>query len=103
MVRRLEELGLTKRGTWDWFVAHGGITDVMEQSVLGELVSDRTSDAGQRPVTFRLQLLAAEAWRQDLLSEGQLAQLLQINRIELRILIDEITNEEIADEALELP
>ena len=27
IVRRLEELGLAKRGTWDWFQANGGITD----------------------------------------------------------------------------
>ncbi len=27
MVRRLEELGLTKPGTWDWFQSNGGITD----------------------------------------------------------------------------
>ncbi|MDO8651978.1 MAG: XRE family transcriptional regulator, partial [Undibacterium sp.] len=27
MVLRLEELGLTKKGTWDWFADNGGITD----------------------------------------------------------------------------
>jgi len=27
MVRRLEELGLTRDGTWDWFATYGGITD----------------------------------------------------------------------------
>jgi hypothetical protein len=26
LVRRCERLGLTKAGSWDWFVANGGIT-----------------------------------------------------------------------------
>ena len=36
MVRRLEELKLTKPGTWDWFQAHGGITNEQARQVLGE-------------------------------------------------------------------
>lgn len=90
MVRRLEELGLTKAGTWDWFQANGGITDDQASQVLGDLIP---TDAGRaeadRPTTIRLNMLAAEAWRQELLSEGQLARLLHLDRIELRGILDD--------------
>lgn len=85
MVRRLEELKLVKPGTWDWFQSNGGITDEHSRQVLGDLVS---SDAGKaeadRPTTLRLNALAYEVHRQGLLSEGQLARLLHLDRIELR-------------------
>lgn len=89
MVRRLEELRLTKPGTWDWFHDNGGITNAQTRHVLGELASDDPdSMASERPTTLRLHLLAAEAWRQDLLSEGQLARLLHLDRIALRQILD---------------
>jgi Zn-dependent peptidase ImmA (M78 family)/DNA-binding XRE family transcriptional regulator len=85
MVRRLEELGLTKPGTWSWFQSHGGITDEQAGEVLGDLSApDRERAEAERPTTLRLNLLAAEAYRQSLLSEGQLARLLGLDRIELR-------------------
>lgn len=85
MVRRLEELVLTKKGTWDWFEANGGITDEQAGQVLGDLrTPDKHKAEADRPTTLRLNLLAAEAYRQELLSEGQLARLLQLDRIELR-------------------
>lgn len=87
LVRRLEELGLTKPGTWDWFQENGGITNEQAQQVLGDLL---VVDIDQRPTTFRLDMLAEEAWRQELLSEGQLAQLLQLDRIELREMLDNL-------------
>jgi Zn-dependent peptidase ImmA (M78 family)/DNA-binding XRE family transcriptional regulator len=34
-VLRLEELGLTKKGTWDWFMDNGGITDEQVRQVIG--------------------------------------------------------------------
>ena len=90
MVRRLEELGLVKRGTWAWFEANGGITKEHARHFLGEpttTANPNDSDA-QRPVSFRLSLLAAEAQRRKLLSEGQLAQLLCLDRVELRKILD---------------
>lgn len=85
MVRRLEELGLVKSGTWEWFVANGGITDEQERQVLGDLSApDAHKAEADRPTTLRLNLLAAEAYRQELLSEGQLARLLHLERVELR-------------------
>ena len=89
IVRRLEELLLVKRGTWDWFVANGGITDEQAREVLGEPGTvDPSSRDAQRPVSFRLGLLAAEAHRRELLSEGQLARLLRLDRVELRKILD---------------
>ncbi len=85
MVRRLEELELVKTGTWDWFQSNGGITDEQARQVLGDLsVPDNYKVDADRPTTLRLNLLAAEVYRQGLLSEGQLARLLRLNRIELR-------------------
>jgi Zn-dependent peptidase ImmA (M78 family)/DNA-binding XRE family transcriptional regulator len=89
MVRRLEELRLSKPGTWDWFAANGGITDEQARQILGDLpASDAQKADADRPTTLRLNMLAAEAYRQGLLSEGQLARLLHLDRIELREILD---------------
>ncbi|HZQ25203.1 MAG TPA: ImmA/IrrE family metallo-endopeptidase [Terriglobales bacterium] len=85
MVRRLEELALIKAGTWDWFQSNGGITDEQARQVLGDLsVADAQKADADRPTTLRLNLLAEEVYRRGLLSEGQLARLLNLDRLELR-------------------
>ena len=85
IVRRLEELGSVKAGTWDWFAANGGITDEQARQVLGDLSApDAYKADADRPTSLRLNLLASEAYRQGLLSEGQLARLLHLDRVELR-------------------
>lgn len=85
IVRRLEELALVKTGTWDWFQSNGGITDDQAKQVLGDLPApDNCKADADRPTTLRLNLLAAEVNRQGLLSEGQLARLLHLDRVELR-------------------
>jgi Zn-dependent peptidase ImmA (M78 family)/DNA-binding XRE family transcriptional regulator len=94
IARRLEELGSVKPGTWDWFVANGGITDAQARQVLSDLIGPDIQKAeADRPTTLRLNLLANEAHRQGLLSEGQLARLLHVDRVELR--------EILGDQALE--
>jgi Zn-dependent peptidase ImmA (M78 family)/DNA-binding XRE family transcriptional regulator len=94
MVRRLEELGLTKPGTWTWFERQGGISDEQAAQVLGDLAApDREQSDAERPTTLRLNLLAEEAYRQDLLSEGQLARLLGLDRIELREMLGAVEAE----------
>ena len=105
LVRRLEELNLTKPGTWDWFQGNGGITNEQAGQVLGDLVDmDRDSTYTKRPTTLRLSLLAAEAWRQALLSEGQLARLLRLDRVQLRKILDGVEREGVeADGAPKLP
>jgi Zn-dependent peptidase ImmA (M78 family) len=89
MVRRLEELGLAKPGTWDWFEEFGGITGDQERQVLGDLPDpDSHIVEADSPTSLRLGLLAGEAWRRGLLSEGQLARMLHIDRVELRQMFD---------------
>ena len=91
IVRRLEEAKLAKDGTWDWFKENGGITDVHEQQVLGDLSVAQAQDSYEaRPTSLKLNLLAAEAYRQDILSEGQLTQLLGMERTEFRELLDDL-------------
>lgn len=91
MVRRLEELQLAKAGTWDWFQVNGGITNQHVKKVLGGLwVGDNQKIDADRPTTLRLNMLAAEAYRQNLLTEGQLSELLGLDRIELRELLDDL-------------
>jgi Zn-dependent peptidase ImmA (M78 family)/transcriptional regulator with XRE-family HTH domain len=102
MVRRLEELKLAKRGTWDWFDAHGSITDVQARQVLGDSSFEATYGTKVAlPLFSHLNSLATEAWKQDLLSEGQLARLLQLDRVELRKVLDALGAEgSEVDEAL---
>ena len=89
MVRRLEELRLVKLGTWDWFEDNGGITSDQVCRVLGDLATPDSDKAdADRPTALRLSLLAAEAYRRELLSEGQLARLLKLDRMELREIFD---------------
>ena len=99
MVRRLEELGLTKSGTWDWFKTHDGITDEQAREVLGDAVlPDPARSDAARSVSMRMSLMASEAWRRGLLSEGQLARLLHIDRIEAREIIDDFEAEGAVDD-----
>lgn len=105
LVRRLEELRLTRAGTWDWFVGNGGITDEHQRQVLGDEARHDTSRADAfQPVPLRLGMMAGEVWRRDLLSEGQIARLLQLDRVEVRELIDVLESERGASDAtLRLP
>jgi Zn-dependent peptidase ImmA (M78 family) len=99
MVLRLEELGLTKSGTWEWFAENGGITDKQALEVLGETIAPDIAKAeAVRPVSMRMSLLASEAWRRGLLSEGQLARLLHIDRVDARAIIDEFEAEGAVDD-----
>lgn len=95
LVRRLEELQLTKKGTWDWFVQHGNITDEQAHQVLGDaLRSDPLKEDAARAVSLKTSLMAYEAARRGLLSEGQIARLLHLNRIQVRELLSDVDAEE---------
>ena len=94
IVRRLEELNLTKRGTWEWFVANGGISDDQVKQVLGDLVPvDSQKAEADQPTSLRINLLAGEAWRRGIMSEGQLTRLLRISRVEMRSILDGLDSE----------
>jgi hypothetical protein len=85
MVRRLEELGLARSGTWAWFEENGGITNVQVNEVVGDR-QDRQLHmiVGQGLLPTRLALLAREAAKRELYSEGQLARLLKLDRHGIR-------------------
>lgn len=103
---RLEELGLAKKGTWDWFEKNGSITEDHVRNVLGEMANqpDPAKIDADRPISHRMSLMAHVAWKRDLMSEGQLAELLGVDRVELRNIIDQIELEESeTDDLFKLP
>jgi len=66
--------------------------------------SDPIKFDADRPISQRMSLMAHAAWKRELMSEGQLVELLKIGRIELRTIIDQIELEEReSDELLKLP
>lgn len=86
MVRRLEDLKLAKKGTWDWFERNGGISDGQAREVLGDFVV-APEPPTNGPLPHRLGLLARETWKLEIYSEGQLANLLRLDRHEIRELL----------------
>ena len=79
MCRRLEELALLSRGTWD-SVKERGFASNLERSVLGDPGPETTPPL----IPARLAYLASIAMHQELLSEGQLCDLLAVDRLALR-------------------
>lgn len=103
MVRRIEELKVVPPGAWDWFQANGVIADDEAAEVRGGLAPagiDAAKATHRLPV--RITALAAEAHRQELLSEGQLARLLGLDRVALRQVLDAEAGEGEADAAAPL-
>ncbi|MGC1862523.1 MAG: XRE family transcriptional regulator [Methylocystis sp.] len=102
MVLRLEELELTKKGTWDWFKDNGGITDEQVRQVIGPAAFEAVGE--EKPLSSRLYLLAIEAYRKSLISEGQMSEMLKLGRAQLRELLDEaVAEEEEVDDLFKLP
>lgn len=94
MVRRLEEITLAKPSTWDWFTANGGISEDQVEAVLG--ASPKPQPHAQEFLGLippRLALLVREAWKRELYSEGQLARLLDLDRHQIREILDGIDAE----------
>ena len=58
------------------------------ENLLGVTCTGDDPDGAQRPEWHRLAALAAEAYRRDLLSKGQLARLLRLDRVGLRKMLD---------------
>jgi Zn-dependent peptidase ImmA (M78 family)/DNA-binding XRE family transcriptional regulator len=102
MVLRLEELELTKKGTWDWFKDNGGITDEQVKQVIGAAAFEATAD--ESPLSSRLYLMAIEAYRKSLISEGQMSEMLKLGRAQVRELLEEaVAEEEEVDDLFKLP
>jgi Zn-dependent peptidase ImmA (M78 family)/DNA-binding XRE family transcriptional regulator len=95
MVRRLEELSLARVGTWDWFQNNGGITNEQVQQVLGGSgMQTAHFPGGQALVPPRLSLLAREVWKRGFYSEDQLRNLLKLDQLQVRELLDGVDEEE---------
>jgi Zn-dependent peptidase ImmA (M78 family)/DNA-binding XRE family transcriptional regulator len=88
--RRLEELALLPQGTWDSLRDRGFARD-LERNVVGEAV------APPRPplISPRLAYLASIALDREQLSEGQLCDLLVVDRLELRQALQPFEVEEV--------
>lgn len=100
-VRRLEELQLVPDGTWNWFERNGGISDEQVQQVFGsESANDYSASQFLAPSSIRLETLATQALERDLMSEGQIAKLLKVDRYKARRLRDE--GEAQHDDAIQL-
>lgn len=81
MCMRLEALKLLKRGTWH---------SLQDRKFGGELVREVIGEQKSTElVPPRLWLLAAEAFAKELLTEGQLARLLRVDRVRLREIADD--------------
>jgi Zn-dependent peptidase ImmA (M78 family) len=91
LCRRLEDLSLLKTGTWESIKARG-FSGEFARSLLNNTEGGRSDFA---EVTPRLWLLAAEAYERGLVSEGQLSQMLQLPRLEVRAILDSLDGENI--------
>lgn len=103
ITRRLEELGLAKPGTWDWFHDNGGISDEQVREVLGTAVSKYIGENVQGILPPRLMLMVQEVWKNGLYSEGQLAELLSLDRYKIRDILADIEDEEDDNGLFKLP
>lgn len=93
--RRLEDLGLLPARTWESMKARA-FTGEFARKLLNE-TGFAADQATADPVTPRLWLLAAEAYGRGLVSEGQLAQMLRLPRLEIRRILDTIDGDDIDD------
>jgi Zn-dependent peptidase ImmA (M78 family)/DNA-binding XRE family transcriptional regulator len=84
--RRLEDLALLKKGTWE-SLKERGFSGEFARTLLGQ-VESRPADDTFSQITPRLWLLAAEAYERGLVSEGQLSQMLKLSRVEVREILD---------------
>jgi Zn-dependent peptidase ImmA (M78 family) len=79
LTRRLEDLDLAPRGTWNRLKDNGfKVREAQRQLGLPEIPSQ------DHKLPLRYQYLAIEAYQKGLISEGQLAKFLQVDRLEAR-------------------
>ena len=83
MCRRMEELSLLPGGTWASLKDRG-----FSGQLASEVLGDAPSQVERRTIPPRLWLLISEAHELGLLSEGQLAAMLRVDRVEVRSMLD---------------
>jgi Zn-dependent peptidase ImmA (M78 family)/DNA-binding XRE family transcriptional regulator len=79
MCRRLEELTLLPQGSWDSLRDRGFATELEHNVIAEEVMSPKAP-----LISPRLAYLASTALDRELVSEGQLCDLLAVDRLELR-------------------
>ncbi len=87
MALRLEELGLIKAG---------GLSPAPKCDLT---LADEIDPDARRPMPLRLSLLAAEAWRRDMVSEGYLANRMRLSRVSVREMVDSALIDDRPDES----
>ena len=86
MMQRLEELRLLPGGTWERLRDRGfKVREAREQLGLSPYLRDK------QVLPLRYQYLAARAYEEEKLTEGELARLLRVDRVAARRLIQELT------------
>jgi Zn-dependent peptidase ImmA (M78 family)/DNA-binding XRE family transcriptional regulator len=95
LCRRLEELGLVRAGMWESLRGRGFSGDLVRE-VLGD-----KAPVQETPVSPRIWYLASEAYRRDLLSEGQIARRLGMDRVSVRAMLDSTLFDALGSEALD--
>ncbi|MCP5098744.1 MAG: ImmA/IrrE family metallo-endopeptidase [Chloroflexi bacterium] len=103
LVRRLEDLGVAPRGTWERLRDRGfRVREAQEKLDLSPI-----PEQGQL-LPLRYQYLAVEAFEEGKISEGMLAKFLRVDRLETRRIVrvlsehtSDVTHEELVDFDLE--
>jgi len=91
--RRLESLHLVPNGTWDRLQDHG-----FKVHEAQDVLKLQPHSYLEQPLSPRYQLLAAEVYQQGKLTEGQLAQLLRVDRVEARKIVQKLTHQSYVSE-----
>ncbi|WPB77102.1 XRE family transcriptional regulator [Archangium violaceum] len=85
MTRRLERLGLLPQGMYE-SLRERGLTEELVRSAVG----NKSLEENILPPSERFILLAAEAYSRGLLSEGQVAKMLAVDRLAVREMLDAV-------------
>ena len=85
MCRRLEGLGLIPGGTFDSLRDRG-----FKESAVGAVAAQQTDNATRNQYGMRLTQLAASALNRGLLSEGQVSRMLDLDRVSVRAMIEDV-------------
>jgi Zn-dependent peptidase ImmA (M78 family)/transcriptional regulator with XRE-family HTH domain len=87
MGRRLEQLHLFKKGTYEALRARG-----FDSAAVRTIVGETDAWSARSRFLPRYTLIAVEAYEKELISEGELARMLRIGRIEARELVDSLSD-----------
>ncbi len=88
MCRRLEALDILQAGTYDMLRDKG-----LSKNVVHRILGESTNDASSLPAPRRLAVLVSEGVDKGLLSEGQAAEMLGLDRLAVREILDALSEE----------